>query len=709
MSNDMVTGHYSLKPVVTQNDQIELLALLGTLWRGKTFIAACALCALVVAMWYAFVVAVPMYRSSAQLSLLVKTENVIDIDAVLAGVTPDQSSINTEMEVIQSRGLLADLVDGLDLIRDPEFNSALRKPALRTVVKDKVRERLGLLPHENTLPESVVRNNVINELRGALSVVAQDKSFIFTISATTEDPAKSALIANTLAQYYENDQIAVRVASAEKAATWLADRVADLQVEIQEAEGRINTLRSRNTLISTEAVDALNAQSVEVTANQRAAEIALRRATARLDAAKAAVDADYTTRAAIADDAELIELVPNATSGVRAQERFDRRFNQVLLQLSGDVARAQEALTDLNQVAETITARFEQQSEALVEIKQTERDTEATRVLYETFLTRLKETTAQIGTFQAESRLLSEAIPGDQVAPRTSTIVTMAVVLGLTLGAAAVLIREAMQNTFRTASDLEARTGRTVLGQVPRIPARTRVSTIAYLQNKPASAVAEAIRNLRTSILMSNIDTPSQVIVSTSSIPGEGKTTLAIALALNLAGQKKKVMLIEGDIRRRTFTEYFPEAHANAGLLSVISGAVPLSQAVWRHPTANFDILMGEWRNVNAADVLSSRGFAELIKFLRGKYDYIIIDTPPVLVVPDARIISTLADAILYMVKWDSTTRSQVDEGLKQFRHMNVPVTGLVLSQVNAKGMQRYGFSNEHGAYSNYAKEYYQR
>jgi succinoglycan biosynthesis transport protein ExoP len=708
MSEYMTPIHRAPDAALVQNDKINILNVLGTLWRGKIIIALCVLCAVIIAIWYAFVAALPMYRSSAQLSLLVKTETVVDLNAVLSGSTLDQASINTEMEIIQSRGLLGDLVDDLDLIKDPEFNPTLREPSLLAQLKDVVINLLNQ-PIPNDAPSNAaVRNMVISELSDALSVVPQDKSYIFTIAATTQGPGKSALIVNTLAQYYSDDQIAVKVASAEKAATWLADRVADLQVEIQKTESEINNLRTQNTLISIEAVNALNAQSVEVMANQRAAELALRRANDRLDAFAAVADADYPTRAAVANDSQLLALVTAAVArDASAIQRFDRRFDQMILQQSGDVARAQEAVMDLRQEADTITVRFEQQSQALNKIEQAERDTEATRVLYETFLTRLKETTVQIGTYQAESRLLSEAIPGKQVAPRRSIILIMAILLGLALGAATVLIREALQNTFRTARDLEYWTGNTVLGLVPRIPARTRPGTIAYLEKKPTSAVAEAIRNLRTSILMSNVDKPCKVIVSTSSIPGEGKTTLAIALALNLAGLDKKVLLIEGDIRRRKFPEYFPEASAHAGLLSVISGATTLSKAVWSHPNGSIDVLMGEQSNVNAADVLSSPGFTKLISYLREKYDYVIIDSPPVLVVPDARIMSTLADAIIYAVKWDSTTRRQVEEGLKQFSSVNVSVTGLVLSQVNGRSMRRYGYGGHHGSYSHYGKGYY--
>ncbi|SEN51310.1 capsular exopolysaccharide family [Loktanella fryxellensis] len=708
MSNDKTRLSTDFGAPEDQSDDIDIFTLLSTLWRGRLVIGACIAAAMGLAIWYAFFVAVPLYQSNAQLSLLVETENAINLQDVLDGTTPDQNSINTEMEVVQSRGLLGQVVDDLDLISDPEFNPTLQSPGALDRVKTGLKGMIGLDAPSPT-SEDVVRNMVIDQLRQTIAAVAQDKSFIFTISATTQDPLKSALLANTLAETYGEDQIAVKVAASERAAVWLSARVAELQDDIQTAENRINALRTRNTLISDEAVVALNTQSVDVNAELQDAELALNRAQLRLDTVLAAADGGYAALAAAADDSQLLALAAAADAGDAAvAARFDRRFDQLLLQRRGDLARAEEAADDLRQVAQTVTTRFEQQSAALIEIDQIERDTEATRVLYETFLTRLKETSAQIGIQRAESRVLSQAIPGYQVAPRKPILLALSVIMGLMLGSALVLIREALQNTFRTAGNLERRTGRAVLGQIPRIPAQTRAGTIGYLADKPTSAAAEAVRNLRTSILMSNVDLPSKVILSTSSIPGEGKTTIAIALAQNLAGLRKRVILIEGDIRRRKFPDYFPQAHANAGLLSVVSGRVSLREAIWTHPKSGIDVLMGEHSTVNAADVLSSDSFSKLIEHLRVHYDYVVIDTPPVLVVPDARIISTMVDAIIYAVKWDSTTQSQVDSGLKQFRDINVPVTGLVLSQIDAKGMRRYGFADQYGAYSKYAKDYYE-
>lgn len=705
------------EPLVPQiedeSDDIDLLAMVRTIWRGKVIILACVLVAMFAAGYYAFGVAVPTYRATAQMSLEIRTESVIDVESVLSGMSSDRASINTEMEIIRSRELIGRLVDELDLMNDPEFNAALRPPEGFSVntVKAWIRGLIPGQPDPAEVPpptEEQIRNGVIDAVRGTIATSIGRESYVFTISATTQSAAKSALIANTLARIYRDDQIMLKVEATESAAIWLAERVSELEVELEASQTQINELRTRNALISPEALAALDTQAVQVNAELQEAELALARAQERVALLEGALTGDFAQRAAAAGDAQLQALATEAAAGDgQAAQRFDRRYDQLLQQEVGQIDRAREVVETLRQQTATIASQYEQQSAALIQIEQLQRDSEATRVLYETFLTRLKETSVQVGVHQADSRILSEATPGTLVAPRKTRIIALAMILGAIAGAGIVLMREFLQNTYRTADDLERRTGVTVLGQVPRIPARRRPDTIAYLTEKPTSAAAEAIRNLRTSVLLSNVDRPPQVILSTSSIPGEGKTTLAIALAQNLAGLDKRVILIEGDIRRRTFTVYFPEAAKNAGVLSVVSRKVPLADAVWRHPALKIDVLMGEKSSINAADVFSSESFRELLAELRMAYDYIIIDTPPVLVVPDARVIAPMADAVIYAVNWDRTTHAQVDEGLKQLRTVKVHVTGLVLSQIDPKGMRRYGYGNYYGAYSRYARGYY--
>jgi len=168
----------------------------------------------------------------------------------------------------------------------------------------------------------------------------------------------------------------------------------------------------------------------------------------------------------------------------------------------------------------------------------------------------------------------------------------------------------------------------------------------------------------------------------------------------------KKVLLIEGDIRRRTLNQYFGEK-GKGNLIEVLSGEVELSDAILHNDTLNIDVLMGSKPSINAADLFSSEKFKSFIESAREIYDYVIIDTPPVLVVPDARVIGEQADAIIYVVKWDNTGKSLVIDGLRQFSTVGLQVDGLVLSQIDSRRMKKYGYGGKYGSYSTYGKGYY--
>jgi succinoglycan biosynthesis transport protein ExoP len=168
----------------------------------------------------------------------------------------------------------------------------------------------------------------------------------------------------------------------------------------------------------------------------------------------------------------------------------------------------------------------------------------------------------------------------------------------------------------------------------------------------------------------------------------------------------RNVLLIEGDIRRRVFSQYFDFSQTD-GLLAVLSGKRAPGDVVQHVDQLGVDVLSGEDSAVNAADVFSSRRFHDFIDDMRAQYDVILIDTPPVLVVPDARIIAQSADAILFTVKWDDTSRQQVNEAIRQFETSGRPILGFVLGQIDPSGMKRYGYGGRHGAYAAYGSTYY--
>ena len=705
------------QPHPDDGDSIDLAALAATVWRGKWVIALFATLAVIAGGYYAYVVAVPKYRATAVIILETKQDQVVDLQNVVSGLSGDTSALNSELQVLRSRNLIGKVVDRLDLMHDPEFNGALRSVSFRTQVingaKAQVKVLLGMDGSDAAVPAPAPRQGWSNQRRDAVissvlrsvSVNNIRQSLVFQITVETENPQKSALIADTIAELYILNQIEVKFESMEQATNWLSERVIVLQATLEEAEVKVTEFNAATQLVSVEGLRGLERQIKEtrdriITAESSRSELSAK--TVAMEAAETRTD-----QAGLADDSQLTRFLPRAGLDDAIATAFDTRFEAVLQRAHLDLLRAEQQLEALKNSEQELAQQVARQGEDLITLQQLTREAEATRVLYEYFLTRLNETSAQQGIQQADSRILSNAVvPGGPSAPQKSRIVAMSGILGFMLGAGLILLHELRNSSFRTARELEQVTGYTVLGQIPLIPAGNRKQILKYLSDKPTSAAVESVRNLRTSIMLSNVDNPPTVIISTSAVPGEGKTTNSLALAQNLVGMGKKVLLIEGDIRRRTLNEYFSNM-PKRGVVSVLSGDMSLENAVYHSEELGADVLGGEKSAINAADLFSSDKFKALIKKTREVYDAIIIDTPPVLVVPDVRIMAEVADAIIFSVHWDKTSKHQVEEALRLFHSSGQRVSGMVLSQISDRGMKRYGYGGRYGAYSSYGAKYY--
>lgn len=703
-----VQGHQTGSGAV-EDDVIDLGALLATLWRGKWIIAIIATLAVIVGGYYAYGVAIPKFSATSVVILETQQRTVVDIESVVGGLSDDSQTINSEAEVLKSRGLMGKVVDRLDLTSDPEFNTSLQEPSGLATLKQAVKRAILGAPPAREISEAeratMDRNKAIDSLLSSLSVSAVPNSLVFKIQVTSLEPQKAATIADTIAELYILNQLEVKFEATQQATSWLTEQVGELRVELEAGESRLASLSADNELVSVEALQGLERQLKDIRdrVTQTAETVASQ--TARVAALDAA--ATREEQALAANDVQLERMLSRAESEPAMATAFDTRYEQIVERARLDLTRSSQQLEGLQRSEADLRQRIDQQGEDLIQLQQLQREVEASRALYEYFLGRLKETSAQQGIQQADSRVLSNAVvPVVQSEPRRSLILAMSGLLGLMIGAGLVLLREARNSSFRTSGELEALTGINVIGQIPRIPARSRRKTIQYLRDKPTSSTSEAYRNLRTSLMLSNVDNPPKVIISTSALPGEGKTTNSLAIAHNLTGMGKKVLLVEGDIRRRTLTQYFDDL-PQRGLVSVLSGETPLDEAITHPDNFGCDMLVGEKTSANAADLFTSDRFRDLITDLRSQYDAVIIDTPPVLIVPDARIIAMQADAVLFTVKWDSTSRAQVLEGLRLFRQTDQKVTGLVLSQINPKGMRRYGYGGKYGAYSSYGSRYY--
>jgi len=696
-----------------EEDEIDLMALAGTLWRGKAILALCMALFILAGGYYAFRVATPYYTASSVVLLDSGQQTITDIQSIVSGMSQDSSAMNSQVAVMQSRELLGKVVDQLKLTQDPEFNTTLLPPSWLQQAVGSLRAVLSPAKTPPLSPAEVTQEQkdaTITALLDALTIQIQPNTQVLKIVAKTDSARKSVLIADTIAAAYVQDQINTKVAASERAGKWLSERVIELQKQLETSETGLAAFTNSTQLISSDMLTSMETQLKELRDRIGTAQQGLSASEAALRLLQAA--ATPQDKAAVLNDSLLSQDLAQwqaAPASAAAKAAFDARLATVTGRLQSDIARQKLQLGSLTASRDALAAQVKTQSRDLIRQQQLTREVTANQALYQYFLGRLKETSAQKGIQQADSRVLSRAVmPLVPSSPQKGRILILSALLGLVLGAGLVLLREMRQSTFRQARELEALTGRTVMGQVPLLPAKARGDVLRYLVEKPASAAAEAVRNLRTSVLLANVDQDQKVILMTSSVPGEGKTSVSFALAQNLAMMGKSVLLIEGDLRRRVFNHYLPGVPADQkGLAAVLTGEAGFDAAVIHDAQTGADILLGDRAKANAADLFSSERFAAFLDEMRARYDFVLIDTPPVLVVPDARIVAKVTDAVLFVVRWDATTQAQVRESMRMFDTVGQRVTGLVLNQIDPKGMKRYGYHGQYGAYGQYGANYY--
>lgn len=530
----------------------------------------------------------------------------------------------------------------------------------------------------------------------AVTVRNVTRSLVFQISTETEDARKSARISNAVAETYVLNQIEVKFEVTEQATTWLAARVEDLKISLETTEGQVKGFRAETDLINAEALQRREIQLKELRDRLEETQdilLAKQDKLAKMQAATGRI-----AQAEASGDSDLLDLLSRGNESSVAAE-FDTRFAQLLVRQELDVIRTQDQLNSLKESRDKIEQDIDDQSSDLIKLEQLEREAEASRLLYEYFLSRLKETSAQEGIQQADSRVLSHAVvPLAPASPRKSLIFMASAVLGTLLGAVFVILRSMGKRTVRSAEELTELVGFEVSGQLPVIQRLRRKNVLMYLMDNPTSAASEAVRNLRTSILLRNIDDPYRTLMVTSSVPGEGKSTVSLALALNLSTLGKKVCYIEADMRREILDQYFPVQRSD-GIVALMTGKATLDEVIIRDQPFGFDILPADRSKSNTADILSSPKFPEMLDALKKEYDHIILDTTPVLAVPDARILAPHCDNTVYVVRWDYTRKQQLLAGLQELQNISHTPISLVLNQIDYRKSRQYGYDGTYGAY----------
>lgn len=617
---------------------LDLLGLLSTLWRGKLLILFTTICAVLSGGYYAFHMTSPQYQATATLQ----------IDAVatpLRGVTqqwnapdPDPSSLNTEVTALSSNRILGQVINQLNLLEDPEFNRYLQTPSPYSVTA--IRGRLRhLLAGTTPIPpdQAAIYEKTIQNLRAALTATRPEDTYIFEISAQSSSDAKAITLANVTAAAYVADQQRLKDAATLTAENWLATRVQTLEAQLGAQEMAVNDLIATAQIQENAKLDGLSNQ-ILLSEQQ-------------LDAAQAAL-------------AQLQSASPPQSP-----------------RQSAEIAQLRSEIADIGAQRDRLRAQLTAQSAGLGRLHQMQREADATRALYQSFLARLQETRVQRGLEHPNSQVITAATSARYLGPRKLLIIEIAALLGVLLGVSLVILRDALRNGANDPAQLHSATGLPVFAQTRQ----TRIRNLRQLRRAMAS-FAPAMRAIRTELMLAaNGHTPA-VILCTASHSGEGKTTHAVALAHALAQAGKGVLLLGADLANPGFVKHL-RLQPSAGIADVIAGDALLQDALVKDTLLGFDLLLARQGNRSDDPILSDR-LDGICGLLRERYDHIIIDAPPVLTDPTAALWAQRADAVIYGVQWAKTPLAMVQAGLDKLDDAGAPVTGLVLTKVSRRALR---------------------
>jgi capsular exopolysaccharide synthesis family protein len=546
-------------------------------------------------------------------------------------------------------------------------------------------------------------------------------------------------LTNAVADAFVVDRLDARYDAAKRASSWLTERMESLRDTLRQSEEAVADFRKEHNLVTT------NADAKVTVSEQQLSELNGKLITARAETAEKR--AKYEQVAQVMQKGGNLQAIPDVVrstviADLRKQQaevarkeadlstRYDVQ-HPMLINTRAErrdiersiAAEVQRILTNLKNDYDVAKSREESLDASLkqvtgetgidggvgVRLRELERINAANKTLFENFLSRAKITQEQSTFEENEARVISPAIrPGAPSFPKKGLVLSLAGVVGLLIGIGGAVALDMLNSGFLSSREIEEKLGTPVLASLPLLSAKDRevdgktLEPARYVIAKPLSRYAESIRNIRVGIQMADVDNPAKVILVTSSFPSEGKSTLAQSLAWSAVKAGMRVMLIDGDLRHPSISKQFG-AEAKPGLVDFLTSAVPLEQAVIR--LDDLTVLPAGSKSQNPPDLLGSERMRQLSEKLRDLFDYIVVDSPPVGPVIDAKVLASLADKVVFSVRWRMTPRETVAEHIQYFMQHH-KLAGAALSLVDESQAPRYGAYSQY--YGKYYKKYYQ-
>lgn len=675
----------------------------------------------------------PQYTAAADVQIKTRSNAVIDVAQAISGLPADSSAVDTEVRILTSRRLAEKVVQKLNLQNDPDFNPALNvKPDLMTKIGLKKPQR-----RQNAVATKEGFDAAVATVQNGIHVQRSGLTYIITISFTSPNPDKAKLVTNAYADLYIVDQLDAKYEQARLVSDWLGDRLSSLRQEVEQADAQVEQYKIANNLMSAQG-STLAEQEVSAL-NQQLAQARVDRAEklARLQAARSQIErggggADVgaalasgtisTLRSQEAEAsrqlAELNERMgPLNPEFIKAQDRL----RDIRAQIEQELRRIQSSLEAEVQVANQRAASLESSqgsargslvanTRAQVGLMELQRKAEASRAIYESFLNRSKETSTQEGIQQPDARVISRAQDGQKSYPNTKLAVLFGAAIALVSGLAAIVVAELLDTGITTGVDIERRFGLPHAASLPKLRPREEgrrkdESPQDFLVDNPFSVFAEAFRNLRASLLLTvDSSRSSHSIAICSALPHEGKTTTSFCLMRTLAMAGARTVLIDADLRRRGVSRLVEATEV--GLAEVLNNPALLDKALVQDKRTNSMILPVVGETTTLEDVFSSPKMDALLETLAKRFEFVLIDTPPVLALAEARLVAAKVDRVTFLVQWRRTPGKAAETAIQTLVKSGARLAGVCLTQVDLRRQSTEGYGDSYYYYRAY-KNYY--
>jgi capsular exopolysaccharide synthesis family protein len=645
----------------------------------------------------------------------------------------DSNAVDTDVQILSSRSLAAQVIDHLNLKADDEFlPSKARKPGLAATLHNL--KSLIMPPTAFVSADEVA----IDALLKHVTVRRSGLTYVITVTARSKDPQKAAAIANAFANGFIIQQMRGQESEAHNLNQAINPRLEEMSREVQAADAAVQKFKNDHDLLSAngatmaeqeasslnEQIASAQADFAEKTALLNAARDQVRRGGGGADVS-AALNSD-TIRALRAQQADTSRQLAQLSTQygdrypdvVKARSQLhdidvqiQNEINRILSSLVADAQVSGQRVASLQASLGKAHSTLSSNNGAQVGLLELQRRADASHAIYDAYLSTSKTTSAQEGVLRPDARVISPArASAKPVWPNLPIIVLLALALALFSAMCLIGALEWLNDGIETESDIQSRVGWVSAGTIPTLASASKRGKGAenpqtYIPLHPISAFAEAFRSLKTFIMLpADKAAAPRVVVITSALPHEGKSTTALCLAqtFHLAG--KRVLLVDCDLRRRGVSNLI--AASGLGVAEVLQGKVSLRDAVVQDPSSGTWVLPAGDPRASPPDVFTPEAVAKFLAVLLANFDVVLLDTAPVLAIADTRLLASKADTTLMVAQWRKTPTPACEQAIKLLVQAGANVAGVALTRVNLNQQVRSGYGDR-DYYFNAVKTYY--